>query len=180
MKTRTKLNELILYLCRRSEGDDAFGGVKLNKLLFFCDRASFLDLGASLTGLQYEKQEYGPVPVRMREIVEELGRRGDVIEVERVFHGHSQKRLVARREADLSLFRAEEIALVEKQLQRFWGVSARAVSDASHELLPWQLARMGDVIPIETVLLEARPLTEQERQWAEELDMSDAETLLAA
>jgi uncharacterized phage-associated protein len=180
METRTKLTELILYLCLRSESDEAFGAVKLNKLLFFSDRASFLERGHSITGGEYEKQEFGPVPKNIRELVDEMSRAGDVIEVERTYHGYPQKRLVARREADLSLFCAEEIALVEKQLQRFWGVSGRAISELSHELLPWRLARKGDPIPIESVLLEARALTETERQWAEEIDMSDVAALLAA
>ncbi len=29
-----KLRELVLYICAASEGDEAFGSIKLNKLLF--------------------------------------------------------------------------------------------------------------------------------------------------
>src|SRR6266487_3415423 len=45
-----KLRELILHICIRSEDDEAFGAVKLNKLLFFSDFHAFLRLGKPITG----------------------------------------------------------------------------------------------------------------------------------
>jgi hypothetical protein len=44
-----KLQELILYVAKMSEGDPAFGAIKLNKLLFYSDFRAFLDARKSIT-----------------------------------------------------------------------------------------------------------------------------------
>ena len=41
--------------------------------------------------------------------------------VTRDYFGHHQKRLVALRDPDLSLFSAEEIATVDSIIRQFWG-----------------------------------------------------------
>ena len=50
-----KLQELILYVAKVSEGDPTFGLVKLNKILFFSDFRHFLDTGQSITGQEHQK-----------------------------------------------------------------------------------------------------------------------------
>jgi Protein of unknown function (DUF4065) len=60
---RGKFKELVIYLCAAAEqaGDEGFGMVKLNKLLYRADFEAYRLLGHSVTGETYEKQEYGPV-----------------------------------------------------------------------------------------------------------------------
>ena len=58
MTDTTKLRELILYLARESEGDDYFGVVKLNKLLFYIDFEAYRRFGKSVT-----EQEYQALPL---------------------------------------------------------------------------------------------------------------------
>ena len=62
LENMEKLRELILYICRASESDEAFGKVKLNKLLFFSDFSAYVDLGQSITRQDYKKLKQGPVP----------------------------------------------------------------------------------------------------------------------
>ena len=43
-----KLAEMILLIAKRSEGDPAFGAVKLDKLLFHCDFSAYLTYGTPI------------------------------------------------------------------------------------------------------------------------------------
>ena len=52
-----KLRELVLYIAVLSEGDPAFGKVKLNKLLFFADFTAYLSFGKPITGHEYQKTQ---------------------------------------------------------------------------------------------------------------------------
>src|ERR1700733_4521543 len=58
---RSKFKELVLYLSQRSAGDEGFGAVKLNKLLYRSDFEAYRLLGRPITGETYIKQEFGPV-----------------------------------------------------------------------------------------------------------------------
>lgn len=51
-----KLRELVLYVCTASEGDESFGSVKLNKLLFYSDFLSYLQHGIPITGQEYQSR----------------------------------------------------------------------------------------------------------------------------
>jgi len=48
-----RLRELILLIATRSEGDEPFGAVKLNKLLFYADFFAYVKFGESITGQEW-------------------------------------------------------------------------------------------------------------------------------
>src|SRR5690348_13615566 len=68
----TKLRELILYVCLRSEGDQWFGKTKLNKLLYFIDTEAFKQTGKTISGQAYIKKQFGPVPDGMESVLRSL------------------------------------------------------------------------------------------------------------
>ena len=68
----SKLQELILYIARRSEDDRHFGANKLNKLLFYSDFLAYAKTGRSFTGAPYERLEHGPAPRGLAAALEEL------------------------------------------------------------------------------------------------------------
>src|ERR1035437_1475045 len=57
-----KLRELVLYIATASEGDEPFGKVKLNKILFFADFEAYRRFVRSITGHEYQKLAQGPAP----------------------------------------------------------------------------------------------------------------------
>lgn len=149
-----KFRELILFISERSEGDAPFGSVKLNKLLFYADFLAYRTFGRAITWQKYQKLDQGPCPRRMLPILRELKNDQDVGLAERDFHGFTQKRTVALREPDLSVFSADEIGLVTELIDEFWGKTAAQISDASHEFIGWQLAELGEDIPYEVALVK--------------------------
>lgn len=166
-----KLRELILYVCDRMESDANFGDVKLNKVLFYSDFTAYLRLGKSITGHRYKKQIYGPVLHAMLPFREKMIARKDcVLKTRKVLGGYTQQRTVALREPELSVFTPDEIALVDEMIERIRPLSAREISDISHDFFGWRVVDMGEEIPYEMVFLVQRELTAGERKRALQLE----------
>jgi uncharacterized phage-associated protein len=164
-----KLRGLILHICIRSEDDEAFGAVKLNKLLFFSDFLAFVRLGKAITGQEYQKLDHGPAPRRMLPVIREMERSGVIRQRSNDFYGMEQTRTIALEKPDLSKFTAEEIALVDTVVAHFRRKTAQQVSDESHQFLGWEVAGPGETIPYEVALIGTREPTERDRKMAKEL-----------
>lgn len=176
----SKLRELVLYVCTTSEGDEAFGSVKLNKLLFYSDFLTYLRHGVSITEQEYQKLKNGPAPRLMLPLLNDMKASEQLAMAERRYFGLAQRKPIALREADLSKFSAQEIATVNQVLQTFQKHNGTEISELSHSFTGWQLAEEGETIPYSSVLLHRRELTAQERQWAQDLDLTGVEELLCA
>jgi hypothetical protein len=164
-----KLEELILYVALRSEDSPTYGRTKLVKLLFFSDFAAFKRLGRPITGSHYRKLEFGPCPAEFPEATRALEKSGRAIYREpSKFSAYGQRRLIALRDPDLSVFTAEEIAIVDEIVERFKDRGGGDLSDLSHEFAGWRLAEPGEEIPYETVVLHnaAADLSPAEMSWA--------------
>lgn len=168
-----KFEELVLYLASRCEEDPTYSATKLNKLLFFADFFAYASLGEPMTGHRYQKLPNGPAPVALLPVVSRMTERGDCQWEEHPYFGRTQRRLVAKRGADLSWLSDEQQSLVDDLVERLWGVSATEVSELSHEYPGWQAMGMQEVIPYETIfVLPPRPLTVGEIEHARELASS--------
>ncbi|MEA2354615.1 MAG: hypothetical protein QOD61_744 [Solirubrobacteraceae bacterium] len=161
-----RLGELILYVAWKSAGDRRFGDVKLNKLLFFSDFVAYAALGEPITGSVYQKLRHGPCPRRMVPVRNQLVRRGDVeLIVEGV--GFPRHRTVAKKSANLDLFTAPQIALVDEVIEHFWHFNASQIEAAAHRAsVGWQIAEMKEDIPYETALMTTRPISAEVRDLA--------------
>ena len=148
-----KFKELILYIAQESEGDPNFGATKLNKILFFCDFLAYRAFGESISGQRYFKLPYGPAPRALVPALRELEEANDCIQAERAGYGQPQKRVIVRREANVEVFSASQVALINKVIRTLWDNSAREVSHLSHHFIGWQMAGPQEDIPYETVFL---------------------------
>lgn len=164
-----KLRELILYIARKSEKDPNFGATKLNKLLFYSDFTAFGMFGNPITGQEYQKLPQGPCPRRLIPIQEELLSAGDLVIEQRPVYTKMQRRPIAVRDPDLSLFDPEELKQVDKILALFAGLNATQISDKSHGFMGWALAEDKETIPYEVGLVGMRKPNEQEKAWGREL-----------
>lgn len=163
---RERLGELMLFISQKTADDRHFGATKLNKILFFSDFFAYRLLGAPITGAQYQKLEHGPAPVELLEVRQSLIEDAAAVMQEVSFVGYIQKRLIALRDPDISLFKTEQLSLVEEVISALDGQSAGDVSEISHKLsVGWQLAKFQEVIPYATAYLSSRKLTEREHQY---------------
>lgn len=165
-----KMKELILYICRKSEGDEKFGAIKLNKILFFSDYAAYLHLGKSITGHEYRRLKKGPAPRKLPRVREALINEGRLFVKEVEYYKHKQHKHLALTSPDLSSFNGEEIALVDIILERMKDMDATDSSNVSHDFLGWLAARPGETIPYEMVYINNRGPTIGELERARELE----------
>ena len=168
--TKSKFKELILYVADKSLNDPTFGKTKLNKILFFTDFVFYRKWRKSITGQEYMKLQNGPAPRRMLPTLKEMERAGEILTKTTPYFNHDQQRIIALRPADLSIFDAEEISLVDGILDIFSEKNASQISEISHGFVGWQVAREKEVIPYRTAFLSDRELSPREFEYGIEVE----------
>lgn len=165
-----KFRELILYVARESESDGKCGATKLYKILFYADFEAYRKLGNSISGQKYQKQEKGPAPKDGVPVISRMEKEGLCAWEDREYLGLSLRKLIPRRDPDLSVFSPEEIEITQGVISKLWDLNAMEVSDLSLRFVGWQAADYGEEIPYATVFLgEPRPPTPAELAWAHEV-----------
>ena len=169
-ENEVKYRELVLYICQKCATDKKFGATKLNKILYFSDFLAYAELGEPITGFEYQRLKNGPAPRRLVPMNNQMTKKGELgIQIVPLRGGHTQHRAVNLRIPNLSVFAAEQIALVDRVIEELWDLDADEVSLLSHRMMGWRLAAPGDTIPYETVFISSEPPTEIDVQRAREL-----------
>lgn len=169
MPNDAKMAELILYISDRCQLDPAYGATKLNKILFYADFSYYMKHGESITDQEYMKLDKGPAPRRLLPVRNELIADRELIIRDQPYGTWQQKRPIALRDADLSDFSGEEIAVVDSVIAQLWGLSARDVSGISHRFGGWELAADRETIPYPTALISDQTPSEEDYAFAREL-----------
>lgn len=158
-----KVKELILFVAQRSGEDPYFGGVKLNKILFWADVQAFRERNQSVTGMRYRRLLHGPAPTALIPALKQLEDEGACHEEQRRLGPLTQKRVVPDRDPDLSLLEDWERECLEAAIRDLWSHTATSASDWSHEFPAYGLTREGAYIPMKRMLLrKVRDLTDEE------------------
>lgn len=164
-----RLRELILYVATQCQNDSKFGATKLNKILWWADFLAYAETGEPITGLEYMRLGNGPVPKRFVPIREDMQSRDELL-VSKVqaLGGYVQHRIVPLRRANLDIFTAEEIALVDRVIRALWKRTAKGVSKMSHGKA-WEVAEDRGPIPYEAVFLSDDPINRYDLSRTKEL-----------
>jgi len=173
---QAKFRELLLFITIECNDDPTFGATKLSKLMWRADFTHFFRTGTPITGARYQRLPNGPAPQALVPVRDELIREGALQPEWREFGGYTQKRLVAKRDPDLSIFTNSEIDLLRSLIKENWGKTAKAVSLESHGLA-WQTRRDGELIPYEAEYISDESVTQRDidrtRELVAELGLPD-------
>ena len=168
--SNAKLKELMLYISMKSEKDDFFGSIKLNKILFYCDFFAYMKLGKSITGQDYFKLPKVPAPRQLLPARQEMVDNGEIAIRKREFYGHKQERTFALRQPQLDrYFRPEEISLIDGVIEQWRDKSASEITERSHMFCGWSLATDKETIPYCIALVAFPKPSPSEAQYAETL-----------
>ncbi len=140
-----KLKDVVLYVCNKCSEED-LGNVKLHKILYFADMLHFLGTGKPLTGVDYQKQNYGPVARHLSWATNELAREGALKIVKRDYYGYKKIDYSVLQTNLSSRLSNYETHLLEDVIQFVCEKSAKEISELSH-MAPWEAAEMGETIP---------------------------------
>lgn len=154
-----KFRELILYIAEKCQNAEYFGAVKLNKILYHSDFRAFRRLGEPVTGAEYFRLPRGPAPRVLVPVRREMLAEGLIDLDVRPIGNHEQQRVVPKRAANIDLFTAGELEIVDQVIEELWDQTADEASDASHDLA-WQTRADEESIPYESAFLDDSPLTE--------------------
>jgi hypothetical protein len=159
-----KLRELILLISELSQNDPKFGAVKFNKLLFYCDFSAYLTHGTPITGQEYFALEQGPAPRQLVPITKKMKKSGELADQEILYFGHVQKRPIALRHANVSVFSSEQVSLIRQTIEDFRDKNATEISEQCHFFLGWRVAKNKETIQYSTALVGQRPPSPEESE----------------
>lgn len=122
-----KINNLILLLAKKG-----ILKTKLLKEMFYIDFINYKETGESLTGLEYVKITYGPVPNDYEKIINEIKEKGYIsynIEYNNEYELHKIKCL---KDVDKNVFTKEELEVINKVTKFFDKYNSKEIADFSH------------------------------------------------
>ena len=146
-----KFKELILYILNRVGGRANVGETVLYKLLYFCDFNYYEIYEKHLTGMTYLKQKHGPVPMNIKKNLEALINDKVLESHKSKYHKYEQTKYVTYRDADLKLFTADEIKVIDTVISDHSKKNATTLSAYSHRDVPWIVTKLNQPIEYETV-----------------------------
>jgi transcriptional regulator with XRE-family HTH domain len=144
-----KFENILLYILERCGGKPNVGETVLFKLLYFSDFNYFEIYEEHLTGAQYRKLPYGPVPQKLDGIINKMIRSKRLQRIKTEYHGFPQIRFIPLTKSDLTKMSAAEKQVIDSVIDRFSDWSASAISEYSHKDLPWKATDDGDIIDYE-------------------------------
>ena len=121
--------EKLFFVCRE-------GGVfptKLNKEMFYADFLHYKFHGQSISGLQYQAIQYGPVPVHYDTIYDNI----DGISKEIVISHNMESTRLSCEGFDSSVFSEQELQTLNAVLAMAQPMNTKELIDKSHEEEAW-------------------------------------------
>jgi len=149
---RDKLAELIVHIAKECRESETFGSTVLNKILYEADFRHYAQYGRSITHDVYQHLRWGPAPLSLLPVRNELLESGDIELNTKDYHGKPQKRVIPKREANLSIFTDLELEDVGWAIKEVSCLTAKSASKRAHDA-PWDLTEEGEPIPVYTTYL---------------------------
>ena len=150
-----KYKHMILTFLRMNlSKDKKIPKTKLAKLLYLSDFAWFYNSLESMSGMQYRKIIYGPVPDTFFRVLDELEEDGKII-VDRKNENGKECFLVSESESNknekIQTISTEEKSLMKKIAEKWKDKKTQEVVNFTHNQLPYSLCRDNELIPYELI-----------------------------
>lgn len=154
-----KFKNVLLYILERCAGKPNVGETVLYKLLYFSDFNYYELYEEHLTGAQYRKLPYGPVPQKLDTIINQMIDNGQLQRVKTEYHNYSQTRYLPLEKANLIDLKASEKEIIDRVIEQMSDWSAAAISNYSHKDLPWLASKDGEEINYELAFYREAPFS---------------------
>lgn len=139
--SKDKIYNIILYL-----SSDNILKTKLLKEMFYIDFLYYKNNCKSLTGLEYAKLPYGPVPDQFEEIINTCSKE-NIINYEVVFENNYEcHNIKANKKFNKDIFSKEELEIIELVKNNFKKYSSKDIVEYSHKEKAFKEPKYGDKI----------------------------------
>jgi len=153
-----KYKHMILTFLRMNVSKDGkIPKTKLAKLLYLADFAWFYDSFESMSGMQYRKIVYGPVPDTFFRVLDELEEEGKII-IDRKNENGKECFLVSESDSNknekIQTISIEEKFLMKNIAEKWKDKKTQEIVNFTHNQLPYSLCRDNELIPYELITQE--------------------------
>ncbi len=163
-----KFKNVLLYILEKCAGKPNVGETVLYKLLYFSDFNYYELYEDHLTGANYRKLPFGPVPQKLDSILQQMITNNQLQRVKTDYHGYLQTRYLPLEKSNLTELRASEKEVIDRVIEQFSDWSATAISNFSHKDMPWLASKEGEDIDYELVFYREAPFSV--RNYGEEIE----------
>lgn len=154
-----KFKNVLLYMLEKCAGKPNVGETVLYKLLYFSDFNYYELYEEHLTGANYRKLPYGPVPQKLDTIINQMIEASHLQRVKTDYHGYPQTRYLPLIKPDLTQLKASEKTVIDMVIEQMSDWSASAISNYSHKDMPWMASKEGEEINYELVFYREAPFS---------------------
>jgi len=145
-----KYKQMILaYLQSPLSIDGKVPKTKLAKLLYLTDFAWYYNKLESMSGMQYLRRTYGPVPDQYFRALAELEEEGKIT-VD--YKGGAILIGMGAKHQKLDLISGDELSLMKKISTKWKNKRTQEIVDFTHEQLPYKLCSSDETIPYELMI----------------------------
>ena len=159
---------MLLYILEKCAGKPNVGETVLYKLLYFSDFNYYELYENHLTGANYRKLPFGPVPQKLDSILQQMITNNQLKRVKTEYHGYPQTRYLPLEKSNLTELRASEKEVIDRVIEQFSDWSATAISNFSHKDMPWLASKEGEDIDYELAFYREAPFSV--RNYGEEIE----------
>lgn len=124
----SKIKNLILYLSQNT-----ILKTKLLKELFYCDFISYKNIGKSITGLEYKKYQFGPVPRNYEQILNKLIQSKSISLNLIIDSDYECTQISSIEKPNTKDFAKEELDIINRVIKYFKNYSSKKIVDYSHK-----------------------------------------------
>lgn len=137
---KEKLKNTILYILEKCGGKPNVGETVLYKLLYFSDFNSFELFGKPITGMNYVKLQFGPVPCikDYSPVIEQMVEINELKIITQDYHGMIQKRYIALKESDKKFLSEQDKNIINEIIMKYSDMSAQDIEFFVHGDAPWR------------------------------------------
>jgi transcriptional regulator with XRE-family HTH domain len=152
-----KFKDILLYILEKCAGKPNVGETILYKLLYFSDFNYYELYEEHLSGAEYKKLPYGPVPQKLDFVINQMIVNKQLKRFITDYHGYPQTRYMPLSKPNLSNLNAREKDVIDKVIDQYSDWSASAISDYSHKDMPWLASKDGEAIDYELTFYREAP-----------------------
>lgn len=152
-----KFKDILLYILEKCAGKPNIGETLLYKLLYFSDFNYYEIYEEHLTGAEYRKLPFGPVPQKLDSIIKQMIASKMIERFITEYHGYPQTRYIPLTKPNIKNLKASEKDILDKVIDQYSDWSASAISDYSHKDMPWLASKDGEVIDYELAFYREHP-----------------------
>ena len=158
MANYEKYKEMILTFLRCVVSTDGkIPKTKLAKLVYLADFSWFYKHLESMSGMQYRKIQYGPVPDSYFRAIDELEEAGKIV-IDRKKKEGREMLLIAESQSNIhkktSLLSKDELLLIRNIAKKWKEKKTNEIVNFTHNQLPYLISRDNEIIPYELITQE--------------------------